>query len=69
MWNLCFDEKIDFMRVSWGPEGRESVLLFKDQNFLFPLEALVFWMVSCAFTEHRGLITFPELDPRSSSGK
>lgn len=37
------DEKIDFAKVSWGCEGRkwELVSLFKDQNFLFPLEALL----------------------------
>lgn len=57
------------MRVSWGHEGRESVLLFKDQDFLFPLEAFIFWMVSCAFREHGGLIPVPAPDPRSSSGK
>lgn len=61
MWNLRLDEKIDFMSVSWGHEGRELVLLFKDQNFLFPLEAFIFWTVSCAFTEHGGLITVPAL--------
>ena len=37
MSNLCLGEKIDFVKVSWGCEGRkgELVSLFKDQNFVF----------------------------------
>lgn len=45
MRNSRFDEKIDSEWVSWGCEGRrragQLVSLFKEQDFLLPLEALI----------------------------